>query len=70
MHACFALRFLWSQDSATLGVIILRYRGFTVVVKATGNGESSVVGREPLGEDIDIEDQPEGGANALNVNRC
>ena len=56
------------QDSATLGVIILRHQGFTVVVKASANEESAATG-ELLPEDIEIEDQPDGGANALNVNR-
>lgn len=54
------------QDTSTLGVVIMRHCGYTAVVKvpAKVNWEGN-----PIPQDIDIEDQPEGGANALNVNR-
>lgn len=54
------------QDTATLGVVVVRHCGFTAVVKVSTevNWEGN-----PIPQDIDIEDQPEGGANALNVNR-
>ena len=46
----------------------MRHRGFTVHVKASEDidhqGDDA-----SLPADIDIEDQPDGGANALNVNR-
>ncbi|KAM6552996.1 hypothetical protein CsatB_013758 [Cannabis sativa] len=53
------------HDTATLGVVVLRHCGFTAVVKVSTevNWEGS-----PIPQDIEIEDQPEGGANALNVN--
>lgn len=46
--------------------MVVRHCGYTVVVKVSGevNWKGS-----PIPQDIDIEDQPEGGANALNVNR-
>lgn len=54
------------QDTSTLGVVVIKHCGYTVVVKV-----SSEVDRKgnAIPGDIDIEDQPEGGANALNVNR-
>lgn len=54
------------QDTSTLGVVIIRHCGYTAVVKVSTevNWEGN-----PIPQDIDIEDQPEGGANALNVNR-
>ncbi|GMN61594.1 hypothetical protein TIFTF001_030683 [Ficus carica] len=53
------------HDTATLGVVVLRHCGFTAVVKVSSevNWEGN-----SLPQDIDIEEQPEGGANALNVN--
>ncbi|KAJ9557849.1 hypothetical protein OSB04_012463 [Centaurea solstitialis] len=53
------------HDTATLGIVVIRHCGYTAVVKV----ESEVKwDGQPILEDIDIEDQPEGGANALNVN--
>ncbi|GAY48522.1 hypothetical protein CUMW_112300 [Citrus unshiu] len=54
-----------SQDTSTLGVVIIRHSGYTAVVKVSA--EVNWDGH-PIPQDIDIEDQPEGGANALNVN--
>ncbi|GER39505.1 tetratricopeptide repeat protein [Striga asiatica] len=53
------------HDTATLGVVIVRHCGHTAVVKV-----SAEVNREgdSIPQDIDIEEQPEGGANALNIN--
>ncbi|XP_043707986.1 protein TSS-like [Telopea speciosissima] len=53
------------HDTATLGVVVVRYCGYTSVVKVPVevNWEDS-----PMPRDIEIEDQPDGGANALNVN--
>ncbi|KAJ7979570.1 Tetratricopeptide repeat (TPR)-like superfamily protein [Quillaja saponaria] len=53
------------HDTPTLGVVIVRHCGYTAVVKVSldVNLEGNT-----LPQDIDIEDQPEGGANALNVN--
>ena len=46
--------------------MVVRHCGFTAVVKVLA--DVNWVGR-PVPQDIEIEDQPEGGANALNVNR-
>ncbi|KAK3221658.1 hypothetical protein Dsin_008683 [Dipteronia sinensis] len=53
------------HDTSTLGVVIIRHCGYVAVVKVSSevNWEGN-----PIPQDIDIEDQPEGGANALNVN--
>ncbi|OMO54167.1 Tetratricopeptide-like helical [Corchorus olitorius] len=53
------------HDTSTLGVVVVRHCGYTAVVKVSAevNWEGN-----PIPQDIDIEDQPEGGANALNVN--
>ncbi|XP_073289602.1 protein REDUCED CHLOROPLAST COVERAGE 2-like [Primulina huaijiensis] len=53
------------HDTSTLGVIIVRHCGYTAIVKVSSevNWEDN-----PIPQDIDIEDHPEGGANALNVN--
>lgn len=46
--------------------MVVRHCGYTAVVKASAevNWEG-----ESIPQDIEIDDQPEGGANALNVNR-
>ncbi|XP_047945055.1 protein REDUCED CHLOROPLAST COVERAGE 2-like [Salvia hispanica] len=53
------------HDTSTLGVVIVRHCGHTAIVKVAAvvnwNGEA-------IPQDIDIEDHPEGGANALNIN--
>ncbi|KAA8522830.1 hypothetical protein F0562_009253 [Nyssa sinensis] len=53
------------HDTSTLGVVVVRHCGYTAVVKVAAevNWEGN-----PIPQDIDVEDQPEGGANALNVN--
>ncbi|XP_073151625.1 protein REDUCED CHLOROPLAST COVERAGE 2 [Henckelia pumila] len=53
------------HDTSTLGVVVVRHCGYTAIVKVSTevNWEGS-----PIPQDIDIEDHPEGGANALNVN--
>ncbi|THG02632.1 hypothetical protein TEA_020743 [Camellia sinensis var. sinensis] len=53
------------HDTSTLGVVVVRHCGYTAVVKVAAevNWEGKLTP-----QDIDIEDQPEGGANALNVN--
>ncbi|WOH06933.1 hypothetical protein DCAR_0626362 [Daucus carota subsp. sativus] len=53
------------HDTSTLGVVVVRHCGFTAVVKVAA--EVNWNGK-PIPNDIDVEDQPEGGANALNVN--
>lgn len=58
--------FLPEQDTSTLGVVVVRHCGYTAVVKVSADVDWE---GKPVPQDIDIEDQPEGGANALNVNR-
>ncbi|CAI0394281.1 unnamed protein product [Linum tenue] len=53
------------HDVSTLGVVIIRHCGYTAVVKVSGDVDWK---GSPIPQDIDIEDQPEGGANALNAN--
>ncbi|XP_057787810.1 protein REDUCED CHLOROPLAST COVERAGE 2 [Salvia miltiorrhiza] len=53
------------HDTSTLGVVVVRHCGHTAIVKVSAevnwNGKS-------IPQDVDIEDHPEGGANALNIN--
>ncbi|KAL1548917.1 Protein REDUCED CHLOROPLAST COVERAGE 2 [Salvia divinorum] len=53
------------HDTSTLGVVVVRHCGHTAIVKVSAvvnwNGKA-------IPQDIDIEDHPEGGANALNIN--
>ncbi|KAI3444062.1 hypothetical protein Pfo_000727 [Paulownia fortunei] len=53
------------HDTSTLGVVVVRHCGHTAIVKvlAEVNWEGN-----SIPQDIDIEDHPEGGANALNIN--
>ncbi|EOA18408.1 hypothetical protein CARUB_v10006951mg [Capsella rubella] len=53
------------HDTSTLGVVVVRHCGCTAIVKVAP--EFNLNGGQIL-QDIDIEDQSEGGANALNVN--
>lgn len=52
------------QDVATLGIVNVRYCGYIGVAKVNHHDKNKV----PL-QTVDIKDQPEGGANALNINR-
>ncbi|KAL5772988.1 hypothetical protein ACOSQ2_012912 [Xanthoceras sorbifolium] len=53
------------HDTSTLGIVIIRHCGYMAVVKVSTevNWDGNLIP-----QDIDIEAQPEGGANALNVN--
>ncbi|KAK1366883.1 Clu domain-containing protein [Heracleum sosnowskyi] len=53
------------HDTSTLGVVVVRHCGYTAVVKVSAEVKWD---GKPMPNDIDIEDQPDGGANALNVN--
>ncbi|XP_048133887.1 protein REDUCED CHLOROPLAST COVERAGE 2 isoform X2 [Rhodamnia argentea] len=53
------------HDTSTLGVVVVRHCGYTAIVKVSAQVDWE---GNPLPQDIDIEDHPEGGANALNVN--
>lgn len=54
------------QDIATLGIVNVRYCGYIATVKALGVEDKNV---GPPVQRIELLDQPEGGANALNINR-
>jgi protein TIF31 len=59
--------FFCFQDIATLGVVVVKQCGYTAIVRVpVGTALANVSLTE---EDIDIGDQPDGGSNALNVNR-
>ncbi|XP_061372875.1 protein REDUCED CHLOROPLAST COVERAGE 1-like [Gastrolobium bilobum] len=55
-----------AHDITTLGVINVRYCGYVVVVKVE-SGENENV-NSPSYQSTELLDQPEGGANALNIN--
>ncbi|KAF7843242.1 protein TSS isoform X1 [Senna tora] len=52
------------HDTSSLAVVVVHYCGYTATVRVVGNMNM----RNPEFHDIKIDDQPEGGANALNVN--
>lgn len=52
------------QDTSSLGMVVVKHCGYTAIVKVVGD---IVDGSLP--QDIKIDDQPDGGANALNINR-
>ncbi|GLT57310.1 hypothetical protein SLA2020_302920 [Shorea laevis] len=52
------------HDTSSLGVVIVRHCGYTATIKVVGK-----VKKEKFEtQDIEIDDQPDGGANALNIN--
>ncbi|XP_055822957.1 protein REDUCED CHLOROPLAST COVERAGE 2 isoform X2 [Solanum dulcamara] len=53
------------HDTSTLGVVVVRHCGYTAIVKVVAEVNW---GTNPIPQDIEIDDQAEGGANALNVN--
>ncbi|CAH8275091.1 unnamed protein product [Arabidopsis lyrata] len=53
------------HDTSTLGVVVVRHCGCTAIVKVAPEFK---LNDGQILQDIDIEDQSEGGANALNVN--
>ncbi|KAK7294066.1 hypothetical protein RJT34_16949 [Clitoria ternatea] len=52
------------HDTSSLAVVFVHHCGYTATVKVVGN----VNLRKPKIRDIEIDDQPDGGANALNIN--
>ncbi|GAB2225638.1 hypothetical protein Droror1_Dr00006435 [Drosera rotundifolia] len=52
------------NDVSSLGMVTVRYCGYVATVRVVGDAK-----KIHENEDIKIDDQPEGGANALNVNR-
>ena len=53
------------QDVSTLGVVNVRYCGYIAVVKVEGRSEKVSLSSQSS----ELLEQPEGGANALNINR-
>lgn len=54
------------QDTASLVLVFVRHRGYIVLAEAAGPVQE---GEENASTDVDVDDLPDGGANALNVNR-
>ncbi|XVF74771.1 hypothetical protein PTKIN_Ptkin13bG0138400 [Pterospermum kingtungense] len=52
------------HDISSLGTAIVRHCGYVAIVKVVGDVKKEMSG----GQDIEIDDQPDGGANALNIN--
>ncbi|XP_057454810.1 protein REDUCED CHLOROPLAST COVERAGE 1 isoform X3 [Lotus japonicus] len=55
-----------AHDITTLGVVNVRYCGYVVVVKVEDGGSEN--NNSPSDQNDELFDQPEGGANALNIN--
>ncbi|XP_061357089.1 protein REDUCED CHLOROPLAST COVERAGE 1-like isoform X2 [Gastrolobium bilobum] len=55
-----------AHDITTLGVVNIRYCGYVIVVKVEGGDNQNV--NSPSHQSIELLDQAEGGANALNIN--
>lgn len=53
------------QDTSSLGVVIVRHCGYTATIQVAGDVQKGKL----MAQDIEIDDQPDGGANSLNVNR-
>ncbi|GMJ14272.1 REDUCED CHLOROPLAST COVERAGE 3 [Hibiscus trionum] len=52
------------HDTSSLSTVIVRHCGYIAVVKVVGDVKKEMRGAR----DIEIDDQPDGGANALNIN--
>ncbi|XP_061340080.1 protein REDUCED CHLOROPLAST COVERAGE 3 [Gastrolobium bilobum] len=52
------------RDTSSLAFVVVHHCGYTATVRVVGN----VNVRKPKVRDIEIDDQPDGGANALNIN--
>ncbi|KAJ4718445.1 Tetratricopeptide repeat (TPR)-like superfamily protein [Melia azedarach] len=52
------------HDSSSLGTVVVRHCGYTTVVKVVGDVKKDMFDSQ----DIEIDDQQDGGANALNIN--
>ncbi|EEF44839.1 eukaryotic translation initiation factor 3 subunit, putative [Ricinus communis] len=52
------------HDTSSLGIVIVRHCGYTATVRVVGE----VNKRRFEAQDIEINDQPDGGSNALNIN--
>ncbi|XP_019445087.1 PREDICTED: protein TSS-like [Lupinus angustifolius] len=52
------------HDTSSLAVVVVHHCGYTATVKVVGN-----LNKKKLNDqDIEIDDQPDGGANSLNIN--
>lgn len=56
---------IFSQDTPALGTVIVRHCGYTAAVTVKGGIKKGLTDFR----DIVIDDLPDGGANALNLNR-
>ncbi|KAK7255207.1 hypothetical protein RIF29_28611 [Crotalaria pallida] len=52
------------HDTSSLATVVVHHCGYTAVVRVVGNFNK----RKLNNQDIEIDDQPDGGANALNIN--
>ncbi|XP_047340599.1 protein REDUCED CHLOROPLAST COVERAGE 3 [Impatiens glandulifera] len=52
------------QDTSSLGIVFVSHCGYTATVKVVGD----VSKEKSMARDFSIDDQPDGGANALNIN--
>ncbi|CAA2995513.1 TSS isoform X1 [Olea europaea subsp. europaea] len=52
------------HDTSSLSCVVVRHGGYTAIVKVVGDVKRG----KSLAQDVEIEDQPDGGANALNIN--
>ncbi|KAK4375466.1 hypothetical protein RND71_006143 [Anisodus tanguticus] len=52
------------HDTSSLGMVVVKHCGYTAIVKVVGDIQVN----RSLPQDIKIDDQPYGGANALNIN--
>ncbi|KAA8540510.1 hypothetical protein F0562_024571 [Nyssa sinensis] len=52
------------HDTSSLGVVVVRHCGYTATVKVVGDVKKG----KCMDQDIEIDDQQDGGANALNTN--
>ncbi|XP_059645026.1 protein REDUCED CHLOROPLAST COVERAGE 3 isoform X2 [Cornus florida] len=52
------------HDTSSLSVVVVRHCGYTATVKIIGDVKKG----KYMAQDIEIDDQPDGGANSLNIN--
>ncbi|KAK3020493.1 hypothetical protein RJ639_045743 [Escallonia herrerae] len=52
------------HDKMSLSTVFVRHSGYTAIVKAVGDIKKG----KYMAQDLEINDQPDGGANALNIN--
>jgi protein TIF31 len=65
------------QDTSILGVVIVKHCGYTATVKVSGRTKDGNGGKQTSDicdhldgiSNVDVDDLPDGGSNALNINR-